>query len=267
MPRPSNQILLRPGETMAEADGRRVPRLEPHLHVVAGAARPAVLVLPGGAYSHRADHEGGGVAAAFRERGFQAFVLHYRVAPARCPGAYLDAVAAMRHLRGHAAEYGIRPDAIALCGFSAGGHLAASVGVFADQAYPGLAPGTEVADSRPDAMILCYPVISFGEQTHPGSVQNLLGADPDPALRERLSLERRVTPATPPTFLWHTSDDAAVPVGNSLLFAEALRRHGVPFELHVFPRGAHGLGLAADHPRMAAWPDLAAAWLRETLGA
>jgi len=170
-------------------------------------------------------------------------------------------------VRAHAAEYGIRTGAVALCGFSAGGHLAASVGALAGQAYPGLVPATVGADSRPDAMVLCYPVISFGEHTHRGSVENLLGADPDPALCRMLSLQDRVTPATPPTFLWHTADDAAVPVANSLLFAQALARQGVPFELHVFPHGPHGLGLAAAHPRISPWIDLAAAWLDETLGA
>ena len=266
MPKQAEPILLRPTEQIVESNGLAVPRLEGYPHDAAEPARPAILVLPGGGYRGRANHEGHDVAEAFRERGFHAFVLHYRVAPARYPESYLDTVAAMQHLRGNAAAYGIRPDAIAICGFSAGGHLAGSLGVFADKAYPGVPAGADLSGSRPDAMILCYPVISFGKYGHQGSAENLLGKNPPDSLRATLSLEAQVSAATPPTFLWHTSNDGAVPVENSLLFATALKKNGVPFELHVFPEGKHGLGLAPDQPRISQWADLAAAWLRETFG-
>jgi acetyl esterase/lipase len=266
MPKDFSAIPLRPANQVVESNGLAVPRIEEYPHAGTGAARPAVLVLPGGGYHGRADHEGRAIAEAFQERGFHAFVLHYRVAPNRYPESYLDTVAAMQHLRANAAAYNLRPDAIAICGFSAGGHLAGSLGVFADKAYPGVPDGTDLADSRPDAMILCYPVISFGTYGHLGSAENLLGKNPPDSLRATLSLETQVSAATPPTFLWHTSDDGAVPVENSLLLADALRKNAVPFELHVFPKGAHGLGLAPGQPRIAQWPDLAAAWLSETFG-
>ncbi len=230
----------------------------------AGAILPAVMVFPGGAYSHRADHEGACVAEEFNKRGFHSFVVHYRVAPDRYPAPFLDAVAAVRHVRNNADEYGVRRDGIAVCGFSAGGHLAASLGIFKGDDDAGI-PGKLLESSRPDAMILCYPVISFEKYTHEGSVRNLLGECVTPQARRKFSWFRHVEKKTPPAFLWHTSDDSAVPVQNSLLLANALRRNSIPFELHVFPSGPHGLGLAKQNPRISQWTELASGWLGELL--
>lgn len=247
------------GDASPEAD---VPRLVPHL-LPAGPARGAVLVCPGGGYAGRAAHEADPIAQAFNAHGFHAFVVHYRVKPCRHPAPLSDAVHAMRTIRRHAAEWGVSPDHIAVCGFSAGGHLAGSLGVLHDR----IPRGADDPAARPDAMILSYAVLSSKAQ-HKGSFDNLLGPDADDARREEFSIDRQVTAETPPAFLWHTADDASVPVENALLMALALRRHGVPFELHVFPHGPHGVGLANDparklSPRLAAWMGLCCGWLDE----
>lgn len=237
------------------------PWLEPYL---LETERPlgAVLICPGGGYRNRAPHEGEPVAQRFNRLGWHAFVVHYRVAPHRHPRPLQDAARALRLIRQQATTWQVDPGHVAICGFSAGGHLAASLGVhFRHPALQGTGP-LERLSCRPDGLILCYPVITAGEFRHAGSFENLLGPDATPAQRLELSLETRVSPETPPTFLWHTADDPAVPVENSLLFAQALRRHRVPFELHVYPHGRHGLGLADEDPHVASWLPLCAAWLR-----
>jgi acetyl esterase/lipase len=147
-------------------------------------------------------------------------------------------------------------------GFSAGGHLASTVGTHFDDGRADAEDPVDRMSCRPDAMILCYPVITFGEYRHHGSMINLIGENPSDELIKLLSNELHVTPDTPPTFLWHTADDQAVPVQNSLLFAEALRRCGVPFELHIYPHGRHGLGLALGEPSVSSWTELCARWLK-----
>lgn len=220
---------------------------------------PAVLILPGGGYHHLAgNYEGGDLARFFNSHGIAAFVLHYRVAPHRHPAPLEDAAAAMRTLRANAADYRIDPARIAVLGFSAGGHLAATL----SNLHHTVSGEHPHVSARPDAAILCYPVITFGEYRHDGSLRNLLGSDPDPALRDQLSMENAVTPDTPPTFLWHTVEDPAVPVENALLYAAACRRHNVPFALHIFPKGRHGLGMAPDLPARA-WLPLAIDFLKE----
>ena len=227
-----------------------------------GKPTGCVVVCPGGGYGGRAPHESGPIAEWLNSFGVSAIVADYRVAPHRHPVPWMDASRAVRRARCRAREWNIRPDRIGILGFSAGGHLASTVATHFDAGNPAASDPVERVSSRPDAAILCYPVITFGEFRHHGSMVNLIGENPSADLREFLSSEKQVTPATPPTFLWHTADDDAVPVENSLLFAAALRRWRVPFELHVFPSGSHGLGLAPDHPHVAAWTGLCETWLR-----
>jgi acetyl esterase/lipase len=224
--------------------------------------RGAVAIFPGGGYAYTSPREAEPVALQFNAAGFHAFVIHYSVAPRRHPQPLLDASRALRVIRENASSWKVRPDMVAACGFSAGGHLAASLGVHWDAPY---------VDERPDALILCYPVISAGKFAHRGSFENLLGPEPGAEAERQASLEFRVDGRTPPSFLWHTYDDASVPVENSLLFARALREKGVPFELHVFPKGRHGLSLATEEtddgtygadPRVAAWMGLCVEWLK-----
>ncbi|HVF09538.1 MAG TPA: alpha/beta hydrolase [Abditibacteriaceae bacterium] len=235
--------------------------------------RGAVLICPGGGYASRAEHEGAVVARRFNEDGFHAFVAQYRVAPQRHPAPLFDVARAIRIIRHRAAQWKVEPSKIAVCGFSAGGHLAASLGVHFNEATPaagstpastpGSTPdGLDALSCRPDALILCYPVISAVASAHAGSFHNLMGTDAPPDLRQKMSLELQVTPATPPAFLWHTFDDMAVPVENSLLFAHALRRQSIPFEMHIYPTGRHGLGLAEEDAHVATWMPLCCEWLR-----
>jgi len=243
-------------------DAEDIPTLVPYL-VDGGERTPAIVVCPGGGYARRAEHEGEPVALWLNSLGISAFVVHYRVAPYRHPNPLSDAQRAIRTVRHRAGEWNIDPNRVGILGFSAGGHVASSAGTHFDAGRPGAADPIERESSRPDLLVLCYPVISFGEYAHKGSLGNLLGAEPDDALVELLSNEKQVTELTPPTFLWHTADDVAVPVENSLLFASALSRSKVPFELHVFESGRHGLGLAEDQPGVSAWTDVCATWLRK----
>jgi acetyl esterase/lipase len=227
------------------------------------AARPvgAVVVCPGGGYGGRAPHEADPIALRLNELGIAGFVCHYRVAPYRHPYPMLDAQRAVRWVRAHAAEYRVNPDRVGILGFSAGGHLASTVATHYDRGNPNATDPVDRQSCRPDAVILCYAVISFGRFGHLGSRENLIGPAPPEELRLSLSNETQVTPDTPPTFLWHTAADEGVPVQNSLLFAEALAGQGVAFELHVYPSGNHGLGLAPDDPHVASWSSLCGEWL------
>ncbi|MBB5803742.1 acetyl esterase/lipase [Saccharothrix ecbatanensis] len=216
--------------------------------------RPAVLVLPGGSYLRHADHEAEPVAQWLNGLGLHAFVLRYRVDPHRHPAGLLDARQALHHVRQHAQ---VDPHRVGVLGFSAGGHLA---GMLATGVHPTGEPSS--ADERPDFAVLCYPVISLdgADGGHQGCGDRLLGDDADSAARATLAVDRHVDARTPPTFLWHTADDEAVPVVNSLRYAEAAARHDVPVELHVYPHGKHGLGLAVGEPA-GAWTGLCADWL------
>ena len=256
-------LSTRPGD--GATDEPDVPRLDGYL---LDADRPlgTVLICPGGGYSMRAAHEGGAVANAVNAAGWHAFVLQYRVKPASFPLSLADAVNAIRTIRAQATTRQIDAGHIAVCGFSAGGHLAASLGtLYADPAVADV--GDCSITARPDALILGYPVITAGPASHRGSFDRLLGCDASDAQRRVLSLETRVSADTPPTFLWHTSEDSAVPVQNSLLFAGALREHRIPFELHVYPHGHHGMGLVDNESnpavaRAAQWLPNAFDWLR-----
>ena len=233
-------------------------------------ARPAVLVIPGGAYEHIGFAEGEPVALQFYAAGYQAFLLDYAVAPrARDWQPMIDAARAVAWLHRQAAALRIRPGRVAVCGFSAGGHLAACSAILWD------APAVQAALEqpglvcRPDAVILAYPVINAGPYRHEGTIANIAGDDP--ALRERFSLEKQVRPGLPPFFVWHTVADEVVPVENALLLAGALRKNGVPFELHLFPEGGHGMSLCtpslgAELPHNARWFGLCLEWLGGAFG-
>jgi len=221
----------------------------------------AVIVCPGGGYGMRADHEGAPVAEWLRSLGIAAFVLDYRVAPYQHPIPLGDAQRAIRIVRAHAAEWGIDPQRIAILGFSAGGHLAATAGTQWDDGQSAAEDPVERVSCRPDAMILCYPVITFLTHTHVGSVTNLLGLNATDEQKRTLSAELQVTAKTPPAFLWHTADDEAVPAQNSIFMATALGDHGVAYELHIYQQGTHGLGLAHGHASAGAWTKDCANWL------
>lgn len=260
-------ILLWPGGAPGavgteEADR---PSLTVHLPPAQRAAATGIVVCPGGGYAKLAmEHEGRQVAEWLNSLGVAAFVLKYRLGPRyRHPAPLQDAQRALRIVRSRAAEFGVAPDRIGVWGFSAGGHLAATLATHFDDGDPAAADPVERAGCRPDFLILAYPVISFTtEYRHEGSRRNLLGEDPDPALLESLSLEKQVRPGTPPAFLFHTDEDKSVPPENSVLFYLALRKAGVPAELHVYERGRHGVGLAPGHPVLSSWPARLADWLR-----
>lgn len=225
---------------------------------------PAILVCPGGGYGHLADHEGHNIAVWLNKIGIAAAVLKYRLGPRYGhPAPMLDASRAIRTLRAKAKEWDLDPNRIGIWGFSAGGHLASTIATRFDGGDPNAADPIERVRSRPDIVVLAYPVISMSETiTHAGSRKNLLGANPSAQLVASLSNELQVSAQTPLAFLFHTADDNAVPVENSLLFAAALRTAKVPYELHIFEKGRHGVGLAPDDPSLSGWPKLLENWLR-----
>ncbi|HHY81935.1 MAG TPA: alpha/beta hydrolase [Clostridiales bacterium] len=238
--------------------------------------RPAVLICPGGGYFLTSDREAEPVAMRFAAAGFHAFVLRYRTTPARHPSPLLDVSRAMWIIRENAHQWHVDTDRIAVCGFSAGAHLAGSLGVFWHQEWISKTIEMPRGINKPNALILSYPVITSGKFAHRGSFENLLGKDASRELLDSMSLELHVSKLTPPTFLWHTFDDEAVPVENSLLFANALRKQGIPFELHIYPEGQHGLSLcdketAANYGELkdwvnhhaASWFNLCVEWLND----
>ena len=262
----SQDILLweqgAPG-ALGESDADK-PMLTYH-RAARGATGTAVVIAPGGGYGALAmDHEGRQVGAFFNAMGVSTFVLRYRLGPRyRHPIQLGDAQRAIRLVRARAGEFGLLPDRIGLMGFSAGGHLAATASTRFDGGSADAADPIDRASSRPDFVILGYPVITFDPAvTHAGSVRNLLGDSPDPALIQLLSNELHVTPETPPAFLFHTTADTGVVAENSVRFYLALTRAKIPAELHIFEKGPHGVGLALGDPALAAWPSLLTNWLR-----
>jgi acetyl esterase/lipase len=230
-----------------------------------GAVGTGIVVAPGGGYGALAmDHEGRQVAALFNAMGVSAFVLKYRLGPRyRHPVPLGDAQRAIRLVRARAADFGVTADRIGMMGFSAGGHLTATAGTKFDAGKADASDPIDRVSSRPDFLILGYPVISFDAAiTHAGSLRNLLGDKPDAQLVESLSADLQVTGDTPPAFLFHTTADAGVPVENSVRFYLAMRKAKVPAEMHVFENGPHGVGLALGDPALSAWPTLLANWLR-----
>jgi acetyl esterase/lipase len=247
------------------SDDSDVPALTAYLPRTVAASTPAVIVCPGGGYRNLAsNHEGRQVANYFNSLGMAAFVLRYRLGPRyHHPIELGDAQRAIRTLRSHATQWQLDPARIGIVGFSAGGHLAISTSTLFDGGDPRAADAIDRVSSRPDFVVLGYPVISMvAPWTHRGSKTNLLGDAPDESLARKLSGELAVTKETPPTFIFHTADDPAVPVENSLHYFLALRQAGVPAEMHVFEHGPHGVGLANDNPALAPWSTLLANWLR-----
>ena len=208
--------------------------------------RPAIVVFPGGGYAYTSPREAERIALNYNAAGFQAFVLSYSTAPHKHPLPIQDAATAIKTVRENADEWNINPDWIAIIGFSAGGHLAASISVHWDN--PEIFSADEIAAGlhKPNASILSYPVITSGEFAHRGSFENLLGEDADEKMLEMMSLEKQVKESTPPAFLWHTYTDGAVPVENTLLYASALSKYKIPCEVHIYPNGVHGLSLVSD---------------------
>ncbi len=226
------------------------PTLTVYLPEKEKATGAAMVICPGGGYGGLAKHEGSDYALYLNQHGLTCFVLKYRLGPAgyRHPAMLNDAQRAIRTVRSRAAEWGVDPKRIGIMGSSAGGHLASTALTHFDAGQVGASDPIEQQSSRPDLGVLCYPVITMGENTHAGSRKNLLGDAPAPELIELLSNERQVTAETPPCFLWHTWEDKGVKVENTLKFAAALQRHKVPFDLHVYQKGNHGIGLASKPP-------------------
>ena len=224
--------------------------------------RGCVIVFPGGGYAKRAPHEGEPIALMLNEIGVHAFVLNYRIAPYKHPAELEDALRAVRWVRYHAEEYGIDPDKIGVLGFSAGGHLAVSASTHFDYGRPG---GDEIdaMSSKPNAAIYCYAVCTLEPPyAHNGTRINLLGENASPELVREMSGPYSVREDMPPVFIWHTFEDGAVPVQNSLMMATALREKNVPVEMHIFPHGYHGLGLAKQFPHTAQWAPQLQTWLK-----
>ena len=234
--------------------------------------KPAVILCPGGGYEMTSDREAEPVAIQYIAKGYQAAILRYSVKPAKYPLALLQLAKAVAHLREYADEYHIDTEKIVVQGFSAGGHLACSLGVFWKKPFLSETLGVSAEQIRPNGMILCYPVITSGEYAHRGSFEALLGEDAyDPEKRKEQSLELQMTKDTPPTFLWHTEPDDCVPVENSLFFFEALHKNKIPVEMHIYPAGGHGLSLANEEtkrqdgsgiqPECQSWMELACGWM------
>lgn len=251
-----------PNNQVHEKFGR--PRLE--LFIPQGTAaqkRAAIVVCPGGGYRNLAAHEGQPLAELFAAQGMVGAVLTYHISPQQHTLPYADACRAIRLLRNQAAELNIDAAKIGLMGFSAGGHLAATVATQPDLFKDPQDNLAAKVSARPDRVILGYPVISFQEYAHKGSAEALLGKDADQKLLQQFSNDQQVTAQNPPAFLFHTADDAGVPVENSLRFAAAYAKNKVPFALHVYPHGRHGVGMALDNPALKSWTGLLVDWLAD----
>jgi acetyl esterase/lipase len=231
------------------------PTLTPYWPDPAKATGSSIVICPGGGYAGLANHEGEHYARFLNEQGIAGFVLKYRLGSAgyHHPIMLQDAARSVRTVRAHATEWKLDPKRIGIMGSSAGGHLASTLLTHFDSGKAAATDEIDRQSSRPDLGILCYAVISMGQFTHQGSRNNLFGKDPSPELVGELSNELQVTKQTPPCFVWHTLEDTAVPVENSLQFAEALRKAGVPFDLHIYQKGRHGIGLGSPGYDPAKW--------------
>jgi acetyl esterase/lipase len=244
-----------------------IPTLTAYVPDRTNATGAAMVICPGGGYAHLAPHEGNDYALWLNQYGVTCFVLKYRLGSDgyRHPAMLDDAARAVRWVRAQAGEFNVDPHRVGIMGSSAGGHLAATLLTHFDAGNPKATDAIDRQSSRPDLGVLCYAVISMGPLTHRGSRENLLGTNPPPELVTLLSNELQVTTNTPPCFLWTTFEDPAVPMENTMMFAEALRKNHVPFDLHVYEKGRHGLGLhdkppfAHPHP----WAADCLFWLKE----
>ncbi len=236
-----------------------------------GLLRPTVLICPGGGYRMTSDREAELIALKFMAMGCHALVLRYSVYPAKYPTALLELALAMKYVREHAKEFYVDDEKIITCGFSAGGHLAASLGVFWNEGILTRILGAESKWFKPNGQILCYPVITSGEKAHRESFESLLGNRYEELL-EKMSLEKQVNEDTPRTFIWHAFDDKVVPVENSILFVMALKKYGISTEFHMYERGGHGLGTAGKltynkyendgiQKECETWMELASMWI------
>jgi len=240
--------------------------------------RPMIIICPGGGYEIISDREAEPVAFKFIAAGYNVAVIKYSVAPVRYPNQLLQVSAAIATVRRRSEEWNTDIEKIVVCGFSAGGHLAASVGVMWQEEFIKDALKLKYGENKPNALLLAYPVISGGEYAHRGSFDNLLGNAKSQEKLDYLSLENRVSPNTPPTFLWHTSDDDLVPCENSLMFAAALKRNNISLELHIYRSGCHGLSLGSRdtakdvkvgqknpliNSHIATWISLSVEWIEE----
>ncbi|MFN4873775.1 MAG: alpha/beta hydrolase [Akkermansiaceae bacterium] len=243
-----------------------IPTLTPFLPEKPAAARAAMVICPGGGYGGLADHEGSHYAKFLNEHGIAAFVLKYRLGSSgyRHPIMLNDAARAVRMVRARATEWNIDPTKVGIMGSSAGGHLTSTLLSHFDAGNAEAADPIDRQSSRPDLGVLCYAVITMGEFTHKGSKKNLLGDNPSEELVTLLSSELQVKADTPPCFIWHTWDDGVVPVENSMLFASALRKKKVPFDFHVYQKGAHGMGLGTkgDPEKSHPWTRDLVFWLK-----
>ena len=235
--------------------------------------RETIIICPGGGYEFTSDIEAEPIALKFVAQGFNAVVIRYSIAPVRYPTALLELAETVRYVREKEKEWNVDTEKVIVCGFSAGGHLAGSLGVLWNNEIIEKYLDIKNEEVKPNAMILCYPVISSGEFAHKGSFDSLLGEKEAEISRENLSLEKLVSIETPKTFLWHTFDDGTVPVQNSLLFSNALASNKVQFELHIYPSGVHGLGLCEEitamngrsehiNSHIASWFNLACQWIK-----
>ena len=239
--------------------------------------RPMIIICPGGGYEHVSVREGEPIAFAFLTAGCHAAVLQYDVSGdgMEHPLPLTELAWAVSYIREHADAYAVDKDKIVVAGFSAGGHLAACLGCFWDKQWLSQKTGMDKNSYKPNGLILAYPVITSGEHAHRDSFVRLMGSKASPELEALLSLEKQVTDQVPPVFMWHTFEDASVPLENSMLFAKALRQAGVNFEYHVFPHGKHGLALATEEttmpdkstvePQCEQWIQLCKNWLKYNL--
>jgi acetyl esterase/lipase len=270
-------VVLAPAG-LAVAGDKKTPAMQPlwadqkdkdapaiYVHLADKPNGAAVVICPGGGYGDvMMSYEGHDVARWLNTLGVAGIVLKYRHAPKyRHPVPLEDAQRALRTVRARAKAWKLDPDRVGILGFSAGGHLASTAGTHFDLGMKDAKDPIDAESCRPNFMILAYPVITLtGPAAHKGSLRNLLGDNPDPKLIDELSNEKQVTDKTPPTFLVHTRDDAVVPPQNSVLFFDALDKHKVPAEIHIYEKGPHGLGIdrRPDLP-FSSWPALCAAWL------